>query len=130
MFRAFNDNENPNNADDSLKTTNSFNNNENFSNNNDNCFNTNTTTFNYTSDDRSEILGRLSPFEPRVRHRGIASRWVDGIGEWVLETEEFKRWHNGSRKDVSYHPTVLRWKSRSGKELYRVREHATYRCGE
>jgi len=85
MFRAFNNNDN------SFNTTNSF----------------NTNTFNYTSGDGSEILAWLSPLEPRVRHRDIASRRVDSIGEWLLETEEFRRWHNGSRKDGSYHPTLF-----------------------
>jgi len=76
-----------------------------------NCFNTNsynTTTVNYTTtDDRSEILAWLSPLEPRVRHRDIASRPVDSIGAWLLETEEFKRWYKGNRGDESYHPTLF-----------------------
>ena len=77
-----------------------------FSNNN-NSFNI-TNTFNSTTpDDRSEILAWLSPLEPRVRHRDIGARRVDSIGAWVLETEEFRRWHNGSREDGSYHPTLF-----------------------
>jgi len=85
MFPAFNNNDN------SFNTTNSF----------------NTNTFNYTSNHRSEILAWLSPLDPRVRHRDIASRRVDSIGEWLLETEEFERWRNGSRMDGSYHPTLF-----------------------
>jgi len=73
-------------------------------NNNYNSFN----TFNYTAPaDRSEILAWLSPLEPRVRHRDIGARRVDSIGAWLLETEEFKRWHNGNREDRSYHPTLF-----------------------
>ena len=65
-------------------------------------------TFNYTTpDDRSEILTWLSPLEPRVRHRDIGARRVDSIGAWVLETEEFRHWHNGSREDGSYHPALF-----------------------
>ena len=94
-----------------FNTSESYNNNENSFNKNDRSFNTNsfnTTTYNYTtSDDRSEILAWLSPLEPRVRHRDIGSRRVDSIGAWLLETEEFKRWHKGSREDGSYHPTLF-----------------------
>jgi len=65
-------------------------------------------TFNSTTpDDRSEILAWLSPLEPRMRHRDIGARRVDSIGAWVLVTEEFKRWHNGSREDGSYLPTLF-----------------------
>jgi len=82
-----------------------------FSNNNNsfNITNTNiTNTFNSTTPDgRSEILAWLSPLEPRVRHRDIGARRVDSIGAWVLESEEFCRWRNGSREDGSYHPTLF-----------------------
>ena len=75
--------------------------------NNHNSFNV-ANTFNTTvSDDRSEILAWLSPLEPRVRHRDIGARRVDSIGAWLLETEEFRRWHNGNREDGSYHPTLF-----------------------
>ena len=102
MLRAFNNYNSCNTAD-------SFNNNENFLNNNKNCFNTyHTTTVNNTTvDDRSEILAWLSPLEPQVRHRDIASRRVGSIGAWVLETEEFKCWYKGSKEDGSYRPTLF-----------------------
>ena len=75
--------------------------------NNHNSFNV-ANTFNTTvSDDRSEILAWLSPLEPRVRHRDIGARRVNSIGAWLLETEEFKRWNNGSRGDGSYNPTLF-----------------------
>ena len=75
--------------------------------NNHNSFNI-ATTFNTTvSDDRSEILAWLSPLEPRVRHRDIGARRVDNIGAWLLETDEFKCWNNGSREDRSYNPTLF-----------------------
>ena len=64
-------------------------------------------SFNITIDDRSEILAWLSPLEPRVRHRDIGARRVDSIGAWVLETEEFRRWHNGSSEGGSYYPTLF-----------------------
>jgi len=77
--------------------------------NNQNSFNVATiaNTFNYnTPYDRSEILEWLSPLEPRVRHRDIGARRIDSIGTRLLETEEFKCWHNGSREDRSY-PTLF-----------------------
>jgi len=75
--------------------------------NNNNSFNT-TTTVNYiTPDDRSEVLAWISPLEPRVRHRDIVARRADNIGAWLLETEEFKCWQNGSREDGSYRPTLF-----------------------
>ena len=117
MLQPFkNKNNSPPNADNSFNTIDSFNKNENFSNNYENCSNTNTHntntyntgTVNYiTADDRLEILAWLSPLVPRVRHRDIASRRVGSIGEWLLETEEFKRWHEGSREDGSYHQTLF-----------------------
>ena len=99
------------NNHNSFNTLDSFNNNINCYNNNDKSFNTNsfnTITFHYTTvDDRSEILGWLSPLEPRVRHRDIGAQRIDTIGAWLLETEEFKRWHNGGREDESYRPTLF-----------------------
>ena len=75
--------------------------------NNHNSFNV-ANIFNTTaSGDRSEILGWLSPLEPRVRHRDIGARRVDSIGAWLLETEEYKRWRNGSSEDGSYQQTLF-----------------------
>jgi len=99
------------NIDSSFNTIGSFNKNENFLNTYENCFNTDashTTIFNDTTvDDRSEILAWLSPLEPRVRHQDIVARRIGGIGAWLLETEEFKRWYNGSREDGSYCQTLF-----------------------
>ena len=57
--------------------------------------------------DRSEILAWLSPLEPQVRHRDIGARRVDSIGAWLLETEEFKCWKNGSRDGGAYRPILF-----------------------
>jgi len=51
---------------------------------------------NYVADDRSQLLAWLSPLEPRLRHQDIQERRVDNVGEWLLQTEEFKSWHDGS----------------------------------
>ena len=75
--------------------------------NNDNCTIIANSFNSAPPDDRSEILEWLSPLEPRVRHRDIGARRVDSIGAWLLETEEFRRWHNGKREDRSHHPTLF-----------------------
>jgi len=63
-----------------------------------NSFNTNSfnVSHNYTvTDDRSQLLTWLS-LEPRLRHRDIQEHRVDNIGEWLIQTEEFRSWHDGS----------------------------------
>ena len=68
--------------------------------NTNNSFN-NTNSFNnvwnnYTvADERSQILTWLSPLEPSLRHKDIQGGRVDNVGEWVLQTEEFKSWCAG-----------------------------------
>ena len=67
-----------------------------------NSFNTNSfnNVWNYTvADDRSQLLNWLSPLEPRLRHRDIQERRVDNIGEWLMQTEEFRSWHDWSGED-------------------------------
>ena len=69
-------------------------------NNNYNSFNT--TYINPTiADDRPDILAWLSPFDPKLRHQDIRDRRVESIGEWVLQTEEFRSWYTGSEGDQS-----------------------------
>jgi len=73
-----------------------------------NYFNHTTNTLNYiTPDDESKILAWLSPLEPRARHQDIGAQRVDSIGAWLLETQEFRSWHNGRREDGSHHPTLF-----------------------
>ena len=47
--------------------------------------------------DRSNILAWLSPLDPKPRHQDIQDRRVENVGEWLLQTEEYRRWHVGSR---------------------------------
>ena len=64
--------------------------------NNTNSLNT-TVTNNFTvGDDRSEILAWLSPLDPKLRHQDIQSRRVENVGEWLLQTEEFRGWYASS----------------------------------
>ena len=65
--------------------------------NNINSLNTTVVTNNFTvAGDRSEILAWLSPLDPKLRHQDIQSRRVENVGEWLLQTEEFRGWYAGS----------------------------------
>ena len=63
---------------------------------NNNCFNTTNYVWNnYTlPDDRSQLLTWLSPLEPKLRHRDIQERRIDKVGEWLMQTEEFRSWYD------------------------------------
>ena len=50
-----------------------------------------------TTDDESKILAWLSPLEPQARHQDICDQRVDSIGDWLLETREFRSWYNGNQ---------------------------------
>ena len=62
----------------------------------------NTTNINFTvADDRPNILAWLSPLDPRLRHQDIQDRRVENVGEWLLQTEEFKSWYAWREGDKS-----------------------------
>jgi len=44
------------------------------------------------ADDRPNILAWLSPLDHKLRHQDIRDRRIESVGEWVLQTEEFKAW--------------------------------------
>jgi len=51
---------------------------------------------NYTfAEDRSQTLTWLSPLEPRLRHQDIQASRVENIGEWLIQTKEFRSWRAG-----------------------------------
>ena len=70
-----------------------------------NSFNTNSYNNvwnNYTiTDGRSQLLAWLSPLEPSLRHQDIRERRVRGVGEWLLQTKEFRSWRAGGVGDES-----------------------------
>ena len=47
------------------------------------------------ADDRSNTLAWLSPLDPKPRHQDIQDRRVENVGEWLLQTEEFRSWRAG-----------------------------------
>ena len=59
------------------------------------------------AEDRSEILTWLSPLEPRIRHQDLRTRRADNVGEWLLQTDEFQRWCDGSQQVESEHATLF-----------------------
>ena len=70
----------------------------NFSNNR-NSFNV-CNNYNVT-DDRSQLLTWLSPLDPGLRHGNIQERRVNGVGEWLMGTEEFREWCGlGEKREV------------------------------
>ena len=51
------------------------------------------------AEDRSEILTWLSPLEPRIRHQDLRTRRADNVGEWLLETVEFRKWCDSVQRE-------------------------------
>jgi len=58
------------------------------------------------ADARPNILAWLSPLDPKLQHQEIQRRRVERVGEWVLQTEEFRNWYAGSGESES-HKAVL-----------------------
>ena len=46
----------------------------------------------HISDEDAQIMSWLSPLEPNNRHRGVRIDRFDGVGDWLLETREFREW--------------------------------------
>ena len=53
------------------------------------------------SDEKRQILEWLSPMEPRERHQAVREGRVDGVGSWLLRTNEFEKWHTGEDQAVN-----------------------------
>ena len=51
-----------------------------------------------------QILQWLSPLEPQQRHQGVRTDRLGDIGNWVLETNEFRKW---SDKDGCVEPVFF-----------------------
>ena len=85
-----------NSADNSgsFNNTNSFNNTDSF--NNINSFNNTISVSIRSADETAEILAWLSPLEPRIRHHNIRAHRVEHVGDWLLQTEEYRNWFDGS----------------------------------
>ena len=51
------------------------------------------------ADEDSGILEWLSPLEPQTRHYDIRTRRVERVGDWLLQTEEYRNWLGGTSSD-------------------------------
>jgi len=47
------------------------------------------------SDEDNRIFEWLSPLNPQQRHQAVRADRLDGVGNWLLETSEFRKWSNG-----------------------------------
>jgi len=52
-------------------------------------------TYIYKSDKDARIMHWLSPLEPGNRHDGVRTKRFEGVGNWLLETSEFREWRGG-----------------------------------
>ena len=46
------------------------------------------------ADENPEIMQWLSPLDPSGRHQDVRTDRVDGVGNWLLETDEFREWRS------------------------------------
>ena len=53
------------------------------------------TTNLYKSDEDAQIMRWLSPLRPDNRHQDVRTDRFDGVGDWFLETSEFREWRSG-----------------------------------
>jgi len=49
----------------------------------------------YNSGEDAKIMRWLSPLEPENRHHAVCADRLEGVGNWLLETSEFREWRGG-----------------------------------
>jgi len=49
----------------------------------------------YKSGEDAQVLHWLSLLQPNNRHQGVRTDRLDGVGDWLLETSEFREWRSG-----------------------------------
>jgi len=49
---------------------------------------------NITADGGPESMLWLSPLDPMRRHQDVRTDRLDGVGNWLLETNEFREWRS------------------------------------
>ena len=45
-------------------------------------------------DEGRQIMQWLSPLEPQQRHQDVRTDRLDSVGNWVLETSDFRNWRD------------------------------------
>ena len=68
--------------------------------NNNNSFNNTVNFITEIDDEGRQILHWLSPLEPQQRHEDVRTERLDGVGNWVLGTSEFRKWRDGEDGSV------------------------------
>ena len=61
---------------------------------NNNSFNNIVNFITEIDDEGQQILRWLSPLEPQQRHQGVRADRLEGVGNWVLEISEFRKWRD------------------------------------
>ncbi|RPA88511.1 hypothetical protein L873DRAFT_1115821, partial [Choiromyces venosus 120613-1] len=88
---------------------------------NTNCFNTLSTSYSHnvstnnnivnintgSDEEKEKILKWLSPLEPHQRHQHVRSERLDGVGDWLLETEEFLKWSGPKTENGCDHAVLF-----------------------
>ena len=46
------------------------------------------------ANENPEIMQWLSPLDPRGMHQDVRTDRLDGVGNWLLETKEFREWRS------------------------------------
>ena len=46
-------------------------------------------------DEDAQVMRWLSPLEPGSRHDSVRHKRFSGVGNWFLETSEFREWRGG-----------------------------------
>ncbi|KAG0642019.1 hypothetical protein HOY80DRAFT_1038049 [Tuber brumale] len=59
------------------------------------------------ANERSEILAWLSPLDPRIRHQDLQAQRVEHVGDYLLQTEQFRSWCYGTCQDESGNATLF-----------------------
>ena len=54
------------------------------------------------SEESARIQEWLSPLEPHARHQDVRNRRLDGVGDWVLQRNEFESWHETQNSGVNH----------------------------
>ena len=57
------------------------------------------------TDERHQILEWISPLAPRLRHRDVRRSQAEGVGDWLLRTDEFINWN--TREDELVSPLLF-----------------------
>jgi len=57
------------------------------------------------SDEKRQVLEWLSPLASRERHQAVRDSRADGVGDWLLHTQEFSTWR--SLQEGAAQPVLL-----------------------